>query len=277
MHERKRPFTYRFRYPAFHLKVDIDRIEAESLPLKGLSMNRFDWVSLYTRDFGARNPNVGWREWIDAFLKEYGHSTPPARVELVCAPRMLGIVFNPLAVWYAYDAQDRLIAIIGEVSNTFGQYHHYVLSDKGRPLLSESRRSLQAEADKVFHVSPFLGMDCRYRFRFSPPGDVYKLGIYQSENGQPTLVATQASKAQPLSNATLRQVRRRFPLDSLRTLWRIHWWALKIWFKGGRFHKTPKPLIHIVYSHSPMTPRNAVANAHSQGDAYAFETPHHAH
>jgi DUF1365 family protein len=254
MHQRKRPFTYRFRYPALHMKVDIDRIDHEAESLKWLSLNRFGRISLYTKDFGARNPQVSWREWINLLLESYGHNEPPARVELVCAPRMFGIVFNPLAAWYAYDAQNRLVAIIAEVSNTFGQFHHYVLSQKGLPLLPQGRKTLQAEADKAFHVSPFLGMQCRYRFRFALPGDTYKLGIYQSENDQPTLVATQVSKAQPLTDAILRQASRRFPLDSARTLWRIYWWALKIWLKGGRFHKTPKSLIHIAYSHSAMIP-----------------------
>ncbi|MDR9498799.1 MAG: DUF1365 domain-containing protein [Hydrogenovibrio sp.] len=278
MHQRKRPFTYRFRYPALHLKVDIDRIDDEADALKSLSLNHFGRISLYTKDFGARNPEVSWRDWINGMLERYGHSEPPARVALVCAPRMFGIVFNPLAAWYAYDAQGQLIAIIAEVSNTFGQFHHYVLSDQGQPLLGKNQNTLQAEADKAFHVSPFLGMQCRYRFRFALPGDTYRLGIYQSENGQSTLVATQVSKARPLTDAMLQQASRRFPLDSLRTLWRIHWWALKIWLKGGRFHKTPKSLIHIAYSHSAMRPLfHSDSPTHPQGDAYVDQTPHHAH
>lgn len=255
MHQRKRPFTYRFRYPALHCKIDIDRFEQEAAQLKKCSFNRFNWVSLHTKDFGARDPHIGWRQWIENLLTQYGHPQSPERVELVCAPRILGVIFNPLATWYAYNDRDQLTAIIGEVSNTFGQYHHYVLTRQGHPLSDAAagrHPTIHAQAPKVFHVSPFLSMDCRYRFRFQAPGAYHKLGIYQSENQQPTLIATQVSKAWALTDAHLNQMLRRFGIDTLRTLWRIHLWAFKIWRRGGRFHRTPKALIKVPYSHSAM-------------------------
>ena len=252
MHQRKRPFTYRFRYPALHCKIDIDRFEQEAAQLKKCGFNRFNWVSLHTKDFGARDPAISWRSWIEKLLAQYGHTDAPDRVELVCAPRILGVIFNPLAVWYAYNASGQLTAIIGEVSNTFGQYHHYVLTRQGRPLTETQTQTIHAQAPKVFHVSPFLSMDCRYRFRFQAPGAFYKLGIYQSENQKPTLIATQVSKAWALNDAHLEQMLRRFGIDTLRTLWRIHLWAFKIWRRGGRFHRTPKALIKVPYSHSAM-------------------------
>ena len=148
-HARQQPVEYRFAYRTFSIKVDIDCIEQEAQKLRWLSINRFNLVSLNYQDHGPRD-GTPWREWVDGFLAQYDVQRP-ARVELVCYPRVLGYSFNPLSMWYAYDAQRQLIAVIAEVSNTFGQWHHYVLKVSG-----QSEKSIRAEAKKIFHVSPFI-------------------------------------------------------------------------------------------------------------------------
>lgn len=252
MHQRLRPFQYRFNYKVFNLKIDIDRIMAESEQLKWLSIDRFNLVSLYTKDFGARDPAITWREWADTLLADYGLPEPAARIELVCSPRMLGITFNPLAIWYAYNTNDELIGIIGEVSNTFGQWHHYVLTHQGAPLIS-NRHTLIARANKDFHVSPFISMEAFYQFKFYKPDHHYKLFIKQYEHNQPTLIATQAGKQTSLTDAFLLKATINFPVNSVKVLFLIHWWALKIWLKGGKFHSTPKNLSQTQHSDSEMT------------------------
>lgn len=247
MHQRLGAIEYRFHYGVMSLRVDVDRIADEARSLRWLALNRFNLYSLYDKDYGARDGRP-WRAWVDQLLADYGLPGRASRVELVCFPRFLGIVFNPLTMWYAYDADDRLVGIIGEVSNTFGQWHHYVLTDGGRALAER----VSAAADKVFHVSPFLGMDCRYAFRFSPPGERYRIAIQQSEDGRPRLVATQVGRAVALSDRNLLQAAAKHPFNTLKVLTMIHWWALRIWLKGGRFHPTPKALEGVQYSHSEM-------------------------
>ncbi|MDG4811511.1 DUF1365 domain-containing protein [Hydrogenovibrio sp. 3SP14C1] len=252
MHQRLRPFQYRFNYKVFNLRIDIDHIATESDQLKWLSIDRFNLVSLYTKDFGARDPDVSWREWADTLFADYGLLQPAARIELVCSPRMLGVVFNPLAIWYAYSQSNDLIGIIAEVSNTFCQWHHYVLTHQGAPLMPH-HSALKARANKDFHVSPFISMEAFYQFRFYAPSDHYKLSIKQYEQNQPTLVATQTGKQTPLSNAFLLKATLLFPVNSVKVLFLIHWWALKIWVKGGKFHSTPKNLSQTKHSDSEMT------------------------
>ena len=247
MHQRFTPMQYQFRYGVVSLKVDIDTIEQEAKTIQGLSLNRFNLFSVHFKDYGARNQQ-SWREWADALLANYGLPEPAARIELVCFPRFLGITFNPLAMWYAYNAQDEMVAIIGEVSNTFGQWHHYVLCEKGQPL----KEGIRAQATKVFHVSPFIGMDCRYEFRFFKPAEKYQIGIYQHENNAPVLNAIQVGKVKPLNANTLKLAALKYPFNTLKVLWMIHWWALKIWLKGGKFHKTPAALAEVNYSHTEM-------------------------
>lgn len=248
MHQRFLPMEYHFTYGVMSIKVDVDQIAAEVKAVKGLSLNRFNLMSLHFKDYGARDGRA-WRPWLEALLQNYGVMQPPAKIELVCFPRFLGKVFNPLAMWYAYDDNQALIAVVGEVSNTFGHWHHYVLTNQGLPLESK----LRAKAQKVFHVSPFIGMDCEYRFRLQAPQKKYQLGIYQYENQQKILVATQSAKAQRLNTKNLLQGALKYPFNTLKVLSMIHWWALKIWLKGGRFHKTPEQQRIQPYGHTEMT------------------------
>lgn len=246
MHARQKPVEYQFRYSTVSIKVDIDQIaeEAKSLPL--FSFNRFNLVSVNTRDHGPRD-GTPWREWINHFLA--GYQIPnPARVELICYPRILGYSFNPLAMWYAYDSENQLIAVIAEVSNTFGQWHHYVLKPQAGLLTS----SIKAEAEKAFHVSPFIDMDARYHFRLKPPADEVYTYIRETRNGEAFFFASQAGTKRELNTKNLLKLIGFAPIKALKVIGLIHWWALKIWLKGGQFHRTPKHLETVQYSHSEM-------------------------
>lgn len=247
MHQRFFPMQYRFKYQMISLKIDIDQIEEVANDSRWFSLNRFNLFSLRFEDFGARQPRH-WRSWVNGLLRHYGIQQAPHRVELVCFPRFLGMGFNPLAMWYAYNADNELIAIIGETSNTFNQWHHYVLTNQGNPL----ETPIKASAKKAFHVSPFLGMACHYHFRFYKPGSQFKLHISQTENHQPVLLATQVAKAAPMTNNNLLKAAFKQPFASIKALFLIHWWAIKIWRKGGKFHKTPAHLQHVTASHTEM-------------------------
>jgi DUF1365 family protein len=246
MHEREQPVAYKFVYDTVSIKVDIDQIEQETKQNPLLSLNRFNWVSLRFKDHGPRD-GTPWRTWVDGFLADYGIARP-ARVELLCYPRILGYSFNPLAVWYAYDAQNRVMAVIAEVSNTFGQWHHYILKPKD----GLAPTSIKAEADKVFHVSPFIDMQARYHFRLKRPGDQVFTYIKETRDGKPFFYASQSGRQQPLNISTLLKLLGFAPWRALKVISLIHWWALKIWLKGGQFHRTPKHLESVNYSHSEM-------------------------
>ena len=245
-HARKQPVEYRFAYGTFSIKIDIDCIEQEAQQLRWLSMNRFNLVSLQYKDHGPRD-GTPWRQWVDGFLAQYGVERP-ARVELMCYPRILGYSFNPLSMWYAYNADNQVTAIIAEVSNTFGQWHHYVLK-----LSASNEKSIQAEAKKVFHVSPFIDMDARYHFRFAAPAEKFFTSIRETRQDVEFFSASEAGRVIALTDRNLLKQVGFAPLSMLKVIALIHWWALKIVLKGGKFHRTPKHLEAVQYSHSEMT------------------------
>ncbi|MDY0137906.1 MAG: DUF1365 domain-containing protein [Thiomicrospira sp.] len=246
MHQRLDPVMYQFHYKTLSLKIDIDSFEQETRALRWLSFDRFNLFSVKLKDHGARDGRP-WREWIDDFLAQYGIARP-AKVELLCYPRILGYSFNPLAMWYAYDADSRLMAVVAEVSNTFGQWHHYVL-----PIAAQSTQTtLKSSAEKVFHVSPFIGMDAEYHFRLRPPREQVYTHISETRRGNLFFYASQTGRAKALTDTHLLRYVGFAPMQAFKVIGLIHWWALKIWLKGARFHRTPAALSDVQYSHSEM-------------------------
>ena len=46
-------------------------------------------------------------------------------IKVLCLPRTIGYVFNPISVFLIYNYKNIPIRIVFEVSNTFGERHAY--------------------------------------------------------------------------------------------------------------------------------------------------------
>lgn len=115
-------------------------------------------------------------------------------------PRFLGYVFNPLSIYYCYDRQERLYAIVYEVKNTFGEQHPYVfLMDHGPAKPGRFHHSCR----KNFYVSPFIQGDAEYRFSLNEPGNDLDVHIAEHAENSPLLVATLQGKYRPLTDRQL--------------------------------------------------------------------------
>lgn len=235
MHSRRFPVCYRFSYRVFSFLVDVDRVgEITRNPL--VSFNRLNVFSLYQRDHGARDGSA-WRPWVERVLHDHGVFFTPARIQLLCMPRIFGYGFNPLSLWFCFASNGDLLAVIAEVRNTFGEHHHYLLHQHGAafdPIVTGSK-------PKIFHVSPFVGMQARYEFFIHRPGDKLNILIHEYEHDELMLIASQQGTAQPFTTLALLSQFALIPFVSLKVMALIHWQALKIWLKGGKFHRKPAP------------------------------------
>ncbi|MFN4099802.1 MAG: DUF1365 family protein, partial [Pararhodobacter sp.] len=127
--------------------------------------------------------------------------------------------------------------VIAEVSNTFGDRHSYLCHrDDWAAITAEDT----LEARKIFHVSPFQPVEGEYRFRFdiSPERIALRIAYDHAGGG---LVATLAGPRHPATARSLAAAALRRPLGSRRVLALIHWQALKLWWKGARYHPRPVP------------------------------------
>jgi DUF1365 family protein len=229
MHMRLTPRRHQFRYRVWTMLLDIDRIDEAAGALRLMRRNRFAPVSFHDRDHGPRDGSA-LRPWVEDRLRDADRPAP-ARIEILSMPRLFGIAFNPISVFYCRDADDRLQSVIYEVKNTFGDQHAYVLSAEDA---GPGRPARHAHA-KQFFVSPFMDMDQTYRFDLLDPGARIALRIRQGAGAETRLIATQHGRARELTDGVLARLLLRSPFHALKVLAGIHWEALRLWLKGVPF------------------------------------------
>lgn len=236
MHRRLIDTAYRFRYRVFSLLLDIDEIDGAAASTWVFSRNRFNLLSFYDRDHLPPDAS-DLRGWAEGVLHGGGIDGSRLRIRLLCFPRVLGLVFNPLSLWYCETPEGRPVAVIAEVRNTFGERHCYLLT----PRAGETEWPLRAGHDKDFHVSPFIDMQARYDFRLARPQQQLRVLIREFAGDRLLLVATQNGERRPFRSTVLLGELLRVPLQTVKVIAAIHWQALKIWLAGVRFHRKPEP------------------------------------
>ena len=250
VHTRLKPVRHRLRYNVFSLLLDLDELARLDQGLKRFSVGRFNLFGFREADHGPKPREAGGfpglKPWVEGVLKEAGIAHG-GRVLLLCYPRILGYVFNPLSVFFCHDAEERLTAVIYEVSNTFGGRHSYVI-----PVRAVEGGVVRQEADKKLEVSPFMEMDQRYHFRIRPPGldegGAVMIGIHQTDEAGPILNAVFSGERREITDAELARLARAHPLMTLKIMGAIHWEAWKLWRKGLRLVSgdVPKEPITVV-------------------------------
>jgi DUF1365 family protein len=223
---------------AFSYSIDYVMLDAEA-EAKGpglFARNGRGIFALFDSDHGGAPKAGTGAEWVRRVLEERGIEAP-GRVLLLAQPRVLGHVFNPVSFWLCHDAQERLIVVIAEVSNTFGDRHSYLCHHDD---FREIAREDHLNAGKVFHVSPFQDVAGEYTFRFDIRDD--RIGIWiEYSKGNTGLLATLTGRRKPLRNRTILWALLRRPFGSRRVLALIHWQAVKLWWKGVRYRPRPEP------------------------------------
>lgn len=235
-HTRLTPYKRSFRHKIAMLEVDIDRLDEAKKLSRLFSVNSGNAIAFRETDCGPRAAIVPLRLWAEARYAEAGIRLDYGAIKLVTFPRVLGIGFAPISLWFGYGPDGGLRGIIYEVHNTFGETHSYVSA-----FMPDGQH---AEAEKQFHVSPFWGVDGRYRFTLRPPSDgpdgnmaliVENLG----ENGR-FHVASLSLRSRALTTPAILRWLVTMPISGLGVLLAINWQALWIWVKGARYHVKPE-------------------------------------
>jgi uncharacterized protein len=242
MHARMKPRPHRFAYKVFCLLIDLDRLDRAARLSPFFSIGRFNLLSFNPADHGPgwqdsrRQPDL--KTHVAALLAEAGQSGPVGRVLLLCYPRLLGFVFNPISVYFIYDPEGCPSALVYEVRNTFGEMHTYVCPITEGQM---SEAGIRQERDKLFYVSPFMSQQMRYRFRILPPGPRVSVRILETDNEGPILAATFTGRQTGLTSAAIVKACVSLPFMTLKVVAGIHWEAMKLWFKGIEFYNRPPP------------------------------------
>jgi DUF1365 family protein len=237
MHARMKPKAHRFTYSVYSLLIDLDRLDDAANASFAFSVGRLNLLSFYESDHGPGDGSALGAH-ARALFQRAGMTTIPARILLLCYPRVLGFTFNPIAVYFAYNEAGNLTGMIYEVRNTFGEMHTYVAPIVDGELTDAG---LRQEREKLFYVSPFMDMRMRYRFRIRPPGTDIAFRILENDAEGPILSASFIGRHTNLTTASLLSAFFRVPFMTLKVVGGIHWEAMKLWFKGIRFVTRPPP------------------------------------
>lgn len=247
-HTRRRPKQHRLHYRVFSLFIDLNELHSINAENNSLRINRPGLFSFWERDHGKGDP-VGLKDWVLSHLAQSGFETDNVSVCLLCYPRILGYVFNPLSVYYCYDRNGLLIASLHEVNNTFGEKHIYVL---GRST-SLHKAQYQQTAQKNLAVSPFTTMDGTYQFKMNLPNENLHLHIGLHDAEGKVMSASFTGKRRPISDRELFLAFIQYPLMTLKVTLGIHFEALRLWLKGIPLIARTPATNPISYSHQSTT------------------------
>lgn len=229
MHRRLRAPAHRFSYGGFWVALDLDALPETAARLRLFSFDRPNLFAFYGRDHADGKPG-DLKAKIAA--KAVGLDVS-GRMLILCMPRLLGFVFNPLSVFFCHDRAGRPSAVAWEVSNTFGARHTYVIT------VNHTRGALRQSCGKRLHVSPFLDMALTYQFRVEASGDAFRIGIVDQAQDGPALYAAFAATRRDLTDAALLRLALGAPFATIKVVAAIYWEALRLWAKGGKFRRAP--------------------------------------
>ncbi len=216
-----------FSYPIFNLLIPIHSDEVMQ------QLNERSYLSVRAENY-LTSEKGNLRENVRQFLqKEFAYACE--KIWLQTLPQMFGYAFNPVSFWYCYK-NEKLDAVVCEVNNTFGDRHFYFLQNLN------IHSSDPKKAVKQFHVSPFMDISGYYTFEFDSfeGGNQVRIKLFSSDQHLKldTLIRL---KFRDFESVTAFYILKKFGWLTVMVIWRIHFQALKLWFKGAKFYKHPTP------------------------------------
>ena len=215
-HTRFKPVRHFLKYKTFSLLIDLDEINLLDKSIGIFSHNKFNIFSFYDKDHGDRDGG-NLKDWVISNLKKFQIKENITKIKVLCYPRILGYVFNPLSIFYCYE-KEKLVAIFYEVKNTFNEQHTYVFKIKNNEEIVQKCR-------KKFYVSPFMDMETFYNFKLLNPNDKLSVFIKQTDADGTILTATQTGDKKEFSYKQLAINFLMYPLMTIKIISSIHYEA----------------------------------------------------
>lgn len=239
-HRRHKPAQHAFTHPVGMLYLDLDELGGRA----GILEHRPLWsatraaVGRFRREDHLGDPAVPLKVAVAREIHRQTGAAPAGPIRLLTTPRTFGRAFNPVSFYYCFAADGRTVQfVLAEVTNTpWGERHCYVLDARDGGGAAVMRQTFA----KVFHVSPFMGMDHTYAWSLTVPGPTLSVNIDSADAGGHAFDATLRLHRRPLTPAGLRGLLARFPLQTLRTGLYIYAHAVLLKLKGAPYFAHPE-------------------------------------
>jgi hypothetical protein len=228
-HCRYVPVPHAFSYSLFMLYLDLDE-----LPV--LFRKRWLWsttrpaLARFRREDHMGENTADLAAAVRRFVNNETGMTLSGPIRLLTNLRYFGYGFNPVSFYYCFDETgDRVEVIVAEVNNTpWGEQYCYILPESRNLGGTDRKRFL---LDKRFHVSPFMGMNIDYDWRFTRPGETLVVHMKNYQDGERLFDATLSLKPQPVNGSTLALALIRYPFMTAKIIAAIYYQALRLWLK----------------------------------------------
>ena len=99
VHKRFKPKEHYFKYNVFSFLIDLDELSIIEKEIKFFSYNKFNLISFYDRDHGNRDGS-SLISWVKKNINQINIDSNQIKIKLLCYPRILGYVFNPLSIFF---------------------------------------------------------------------------------------------------------------------------------------------------------------------------------
>ncbi|MEN9847114.1 MAG: hypothetical protein RIS36_2261 [Pseudomonadota bacterium] len=233
-HWRKSPREHSFTYPVFSFAFDVDELATLAIAPRLMALDKRAIFSVRSADYLAGEGSL--RDKVERVLEQQGCHEKPARITLVTSPRYFGYVFNPVSFFACFDSSDRVLGLITQVNNTFGDTHLYPL------VCSPSEMPTVWRFSKDFFVSPFFNMEGTYQVALESEGEALSIRVDLHKEGEKVFGAKLRGEGRPLSRRQVLTTLRKFPITSLLTMPRIHGQARSLYFKAhANVYTRPEP------------------------------------
>lgn len=237
-HRRYSPARVSFRYSLFIMYLDLDELPSLFKDRWLWSGERFN-LAWFRRQDHLGDPAVPLARAVRGLVQRQTGAALEGPIRLLTHLRYFGYCFNPVSFYFCYDrAGENVDTVVAEVHNTpWGEQHAYVL---GPDMNEAGGPRKRYRFDKAFHVSPFMGMDVRYDWRFSEPGP--RLAVHMDNwNGSGKFFdATMSLERREITPPALARVLLRYPLMTGQVIGGIYWQALRLWLSKCPIHTHPK-------------------------------------
>lgn len=219
-HVRGGPVVNDFRYPGVAWLVDVSEDEPGPRWLRPI-------VGFRASDH-LGDPRKSWRHNVVAFAAAQGVTVGQGPIRAMTGARTTGYAFDPITIYWCYEASGAVQCVIAEVRNTYGDRHVYLVHPEDGA----------ARTDKAMYVSPFNDTSGQYRMSVPAPAPDLDVRITLHRQGQrPFVTAWSGRPVQGWRDRTLLVLRA--PLAAQWVTARIHWQGVKLWLR--RLPIVPRP------------------------------------
>ena len=235
-HTRVQPVRHRFDYRIFMMYVDLDE-------LPQLFEKHWFWsasrsaLATFQRDRHMGDGDL--QEDVRDLVAEKLGTRPTGPIRLLTNFSYFGYWFSPVSFYYCFaDDGETVEAVVVEVNNTpWGEQHCYVETCTSAPGRSDLWRF---SVSKEMHVSPFMPMDVNYKWVLTQPSAAVSVFMANEISGDRAFKAMLNLQRKEITTYSLASVLLRYPFQTMRTIFAIHWQALRLWIKRVPIYQHPE-------------------------------------